>query len=104
MLACLFAVFASGSFVRFHCDVFHFFFLHDVFLFFLSLQAQKQFHDAARFVFPLTATEQLQTQVLSAAYPHLPPVSQQVVESRLTDSCGQGHKLRRAPSLQACHS
>ena len=26
MLACLFAALASGSFARFHCDVFHFFF------------------------------------------------------------------------------
>ena len=36
--------------------------------------------------------------------PHLPPVSQQVVESRLPHSCGQGHNLRRAPSLQDCHN
>ena len=69
MLACLLATLAPGSFARFHCDVFHFFFLHDVFLFFL--QAHKQFRYAARFIFTLTATEQLQTQVISAAYPHL---------------------------------
>ena len=36
--------------------------------------------------------------------PHLPPVSQQVVESRLPHSCGQGHNPRRAPSLQDCHN
>ena len=36
--------------------------------------------------------------------PHLPPVSQQVVESRLPHSCGQGHHPRRAPSLQDCHN
>ena len=68
-LACLLAALASGSFARFHCDVFHFF-LHDAFHFFF-LQAQKQFRYAARFVFTLTATEQLHTQVMSAAYPHL---------------------------------
>ena len=78
MLACLLAALASGSVARFHCDVFHFFstrcfplfFLHDVFPFFW-LQAHKQFRYAARFIFTLTATEQLQTQVKSAAYPHL---------------------------------
>ena len=49
-----------------------FFFLHNVFHFFFSfLQAHKQFRYAARFIFTLTATEQLQTQVMSAAYPHL---------------------------------
>ena len=32
--------------------------------------------------------------------PHMPPVLQQVVESRLSHSCGQGHNLRRTPSLQ----
>ena len=56
-----------------------FFFLHDVFHFFSTrclpvfffLQARKQFRYAALFVFTLIATEQLQTQVLSAAYPHL---------------------------------
>ena len=78
MLACLLAALASGSFARFHCDVFHFFFytmystffLHDVFPFFW-LQAHKQFRYAARFIFTLTATEQLQTQAMRAAYPHL---------------------------------
>ena len=35
MLACLFAVLASGSFARFHCDVFHFFFYTVSFFFFL---------------------------------------------------------------------
>ena len=48
-----------------------FFFLRDVFHFFLSLQAQKQFRYAARFVFTLTTTEQLQTQAMRAACPHL---------------------------------
>ena len=38
---------------------------------FFFLQAQKQFRFAARFVFTSTATEQLHTQVMSAAYPHL---------------------------------
>ena len=50
--------------------MFSIFFLHDVFPFFW-LQAHKQFRYAARFVFTLTATEQLQTQVMRAAYPHL---------------------------------
>ena len=35
--------------------------------------------------------------------PHLPPVLQQVVELP-PHSCGQGHNLRRAPSLQDCHN
>ena len=78
MPACLLDALASGSFARLHCDVFHFFFytmfsiffLHDVFPFFW-LQAHKQFRYAARFIFMLTATEQLQTRVMSAAYPHL---------------------------------
>ena len=69
MLACLFAVLASGSFARFHCDVFLFFSARCL-PFFLSLQAQKQFRYAARFIFTLT-TEQLQTQAMRAAYPHL---------------------------------
>ena len=60
-LACLLAALASGSFARFHCDVCSISFL----------QAQKQFRYAAGFVFTLTATEQLHTQVVSAAYPHL---------------------------------
>ena len=68
-LACLLAALASGSFARFHCDVFHFFSYTMSSIFFL--QAQKQFRYAARFVFTLTATEQLHTQVMSAAYPHL---------------------------------
>ena len=38
---------------------------------FFFLQAQKQFRYAARFVFTLTATEQLHTQILGAPYPHL---------------------------------
>ena len=46
------------------------FFLYDV-LHFFFLQASKQFRYAARFVFTLTATEQLHAQVMSAAYPHL---------------------------------
>ena len=69
MLACLLAALASGSFARFHCDVFHFFFLHNVFIIFTSQKKKARY--AARFVFPLTAREQLQTPVLSAAYPHL---------------------------------
>ena len=36
-------------------------------------QAQKQFRYAARFAFMLTATEQLRTQQMSAAHPHLAP-------------------------------
>ena len=67
MFACLFAVLTSGSFARFHCDVFHFFCYTMSSIFFL--QAHKQFRYAARFVFTLTATEQLHTQVMSAAYP-----------------------------------
>ena len=63
MLACLLAALASGSFARFHCDVFYFFstrcsplfFLHDVFPFFWL--------QAARFVFTLTATEVLHKHV-----------------------------------------
>ena len=35
--------------------------------------------------------------------PHLPPVLQQVVEQQF-QSCGQGHNLRRAPSLQDRHN
>ena len=35
------------------------------------LQAHKQFRYAARFIFTLTATEQLQTKAMSATYPHL---------------------------------
>ena len=69
MLACLFAALASGSFARFHFDVFHFFSARCLPFFFL--QAQKQFRYAARFVFTLTATEQLHTQILRAPYPHL---------------------------------
>ena len=71
MLACLLFALASGSFARFHCDVFLFFFCAMSSIFFLSLQAQKQFRYAARFVFTLTTTEQLQTQAMRAAYPHL---------------------------------
>ena len=63
MLACLLFALASGSFARFHCDVFLFFstrcfplfFLHDVFPFFWL--------QAARFVFTLTATEVLHRHV-----------------------------------------
>ena len=40
MLACLFAVLASGSFARFHCDVFHFFFYTMSFFFFLSTSSK----------------------------------------------------------------
>ena len=54
----------------FHFAVFSTFFLHDVFPFFW-LQAHKQFRYAARFIFTLTAAEQLQTRVMDAAYPHL---------------------------------
>ena len=50
MPACLLAALASGSFARFHCDVFHFF-LHDVFHFFfptssktVSLRCSFGFH------------------------------------------------------------
>ena len=70
MLACLLFALASGSFARFHCHVFLFFSARCL-PFFLSLQAQKQFRYAARFVFTLTTTEQLQTQAMRAAYPHL---------------------------------
>ena len=54
----------------FSLHVFHFCFytMSSIYIF---LQDQKQFRYAARFVFTLTATEQLHTQVLSAAYPHL---------------------------------
>ena len=52
MLACLLAALASGSFARFHCDVFHFFFytmfstffLHDVFPFFLAASCSFCFY------------------------------------------------------------
>ena len=71
MLACLFALLASGSFARFRCDVFHFFSTRCLPFFIFFLQAQKQFRYAARFVFTSTATEQLHTQVMSVAYPHL---------------------------------
>ena len=50
MLACLLFALASGSFARFHCDVFLFFSARCL-PFFLSLQAQKQFRYAARFCF-----------------------------------------------------
>ena len=55
MLACLLGALASGSFARFHCDVFHFFFYTMSFLFFWL--------QAARFVFTLTATEVLHRHV-----------------------------------------
>ena len=38
MLACLLATLAPGSFARFHCDVFLFFFLHHVFHFLYKLK------------------------------------------------------------------
>ena len=69
ILACLLASLASGSFARFRCVSFFFYTMSSIFFFFL--QAQKQFRYPARFTFTLTATEQLHTQVMSAAYPHL---------------------------------